>query len=184
MTSLTNKPSHVTLRANEKQPHSLLCRIRKYAFATDTDTDALLRNLHQTEVLHSTSETRALESRGFVLGRYCKTPFAAGDTKEHIDCLEWRVWMPGLQPRSDFKLFPAQKSALSGCHFRSNEEVRSAVKKFLRSVGTGFHQDGFFQCRWRICGILAKSLYFGIIAKSLYYGIIAKSLYFGIIAKS
>ncbi|GBL98669.1 hypothetical protein AVEN_32892-1 [Araneus ventricosus] len=31
MTSLRSKPSHVMLRANEKRPHSLLCRIRKYA---------------------------------------------------------------------------------------------------------------------------------------------------------
>ncbi|GBM70095.1 hypothetical protein AVEN_237201-1 [Araneus ventricosus] len=35
MTSLTNKPSHVTMRANEKRPHSLLCRIRKYASAAN-----------------------------------------------------------------------------------------------------------------------------------------------------
>ncbi|GBL85728.1 hypothetical protein AVEN_70751-1 [Araneus ventricosus] len=35
MTSLRSKPSHVTVRANEKRPHSLLCRIRKYAFGTD-----------------------------------------------------------------------------------------------------------------------------------------------------
>ncbi|GBO05260.1 hypothetical protein AVEN_250071-1 [Araneus ventricosus] len=33
-------------------------------------------------------------------------------------------------------LFPALKSALSGRHFRSNEEVRLAVKNFLR----GFYQ--------------------------------------------
>ncbi|GBO13494.1 hypothetical protein AVEN_160352-1 [Araneus ventricosus] len=32
-TPLRSKPSHVTLKANEKLPHSLLCRIRKYASA-------------------------------------------------------------------------------------------------------------------------------------------------------
>ncbi|GBN19413.1 hypothetical protein AVEN_138156-1 [Araneus ventricosus] len=32
-TPLRSKPSHVTLKANEKRPHSLLCRIRKYASA-------------------------------------------------------------------------------------------------------------------------------------------------------
>ncbi|GBO00260.1 hypothetical protein AVEN_59794-1 [Araneus ventricosus] len=40
-------------------------------------------------------------------------------------------------------LFPALKSALSGRHFRSNEEVRLAVKNFQRSLGTDFYQDGF-----------------------------------------
>ncbi|GBM55260.1 hypothetical protein AVEN_18080-1 [Araneus ventricosus] len=40
-------------------------------------------------------------------------------------------------------LFPALKSALSGRHFRSHEEVRQAVMTFLRSVGTDFYQDGF-----------------------------------------
>ncbi|GBN14371.1 hypothetical protein AVEN_275146-1 [Araneus ventricosus] len=42
-------------------------------------------------------------------------------------------------------LFPALKSALSGRHFRSNEEVRRAVKNFLRSPGTDFYWDGFFK---------------------------------------
>ncbi|GBN43296.1 hypothetical protein AVEN_89365-1 [Araneus ventricosus] len=35
-------------------------------------------------------------------------------------------------------LFPALKSALSGRHFRSNEEVQQVVKNFLRSLGTDF----------------------------------------------
>ncbi|GBN57145.1 hypothetical protein AVEN_131023-1 [Araneus ventricosus] len=34
MTTLRSKPSHVTLRANGKRPHSLLCMIRKYAAQT------------------------------------------------------------------------------------------------------------------------------------------------------
>ncbi|GBL93454.1 hypothetical protein AVEN_59660-1 [Araneus ventricosus] len=42
-------------------------------------------------------------------------------------------------------IFPALKSALSGRHFRSNEEVRQAVKNFLRSLSTDFYQDGFFE---------------------------------------
>ncbi|GBN77370.1 hypothetical protein AVEN_88492-1 [Araneus ventricosus] len=41
-TSLRSKTSHVTLRANEKRPHSLLCRIRKYASRT--------RDFHETGV--------------------------------------------------------------------------------------------------------------------------------------
>ncbi|GBO07816.1 hypothetical protein AVEN_69884-1 [Araneus ventricosus] len=42
-------------------------------------------------------------------------------------------------------LFPALKSALSGRHFRSNEEVLQAVKNFLRSLATNFYQDGFLK---------------------------------------
>ncbi|GBO29268.1 hypothetical protein AVEN_193961-1 [Araneus ventricosus] len=37
-------------------------------------------------------------------------------------------------------LFSALKSALSGHHFRSNEEVRLAVKNFLRWLGTDFYR--------------------------------------------
>ncbi|GBM98862.1 hypothetical protein AVEN_44868-1 [Araneus ventricosus] len=32
-----------------------------------------------------------------------------------------------------------------GRHFRSNEEVRQAVKNFLRSLATDFYQDGFLK---------------------------------------
>ncbi|GBM65371.1 hypothetical protein AVEN_98194-1 [Araneus ventricosus] len=44
-----------------------------------------------------------------------------------------------------FHLFPVLKSALSGRHFRSNEEVLKAVKNFLRSLGNDFYQDSFFK---------------------------------------
>ncbi|GBM67972.1 hypothetical protein AVEN_22448-1 [Araneus ventricosus] len=67
-------------------------------------------------------------------------------------------------------LFLALKSALSGRHFRSNEEMQGAVKNFLRSLGNRFLPGWFleigftirqmYQCRWRICGEIAKSLYF------------------------
>ncbi|GBM48373.1 hypothetical protein AVEN_103559-1 [Araneus ventricosus] len=41
--------------------------------------------------------------------------------------------------------FPALKSALSGRHFRSNEDVRQAVTNFRPSLGTDFYQDGFLK---------------------------------------
>ncbi|GBO38332.1 hypothetical protein AVEN_132764-1 [Araneus ventricosus] len=41
--------------------------------------------------------------------------------------------------------FPAAKSSLSGRHFRSNEELRQAVKNYLRSLDTDFYQDGFLK---------------------------------------
>ncbi|GBO37528.1 hypothetical protein AVEN_153559-1, partial [Araneus ventricosus] len=37
------------------------------------------------------------------------------------------------------------KSALSGRHFRSNEEVKQAVKNFLRSLGTDLYKNGFLK---------------------------------------
>ncbi|GBN10413.1 hypothetical protein AVEN_12166-1 [Araneus ventricosus] len=42
-------------------------------------------------------------------------------------------------------LFHTLKSELSGRHFRSNEEVRLAVKNFFRSLGTDFYQAGFLK---------------------------------------
>ncbi|GBO20072.1 hypothetical protein AVEN_219802-1 [Araneus ventricosus] len=75
-------------------------------------------------------------------------------------------FIPYLAPSDTF---PALKSALSGRHFRSNEEVRQAVKNFLLSLDTDL--PGWFlqidytlrqmhECRWRIRGKIAKSLYF------------------------
>ncbi|GBL89469.1 hypothetical protein AVEN_87816-1 [Araneus ventricosus] len=56
------------------------------------------------------------------------------------------IGSPGLQPDlapSNFQLFPAMKSALSGRHFRSNGKVRQDVKNFLRSLATDFYHGGF-----------------------------------------
>ncbi|GBO00055.1 hypothetical protein AVEN_14676-1 [Araneus ventricosus] len=62
-------------------------------------------------------------------------PHTTRDRKEHIRRLEWErldhsVYSPDLAS-SDFHLFPALKSVLWGCHFRSNEDV----KNFLSSLG-------------------------------------------------
>ncbi|GBO42449.1 hypothetical protein AVEN_124339-1 [Araneus ventricosus] len=66
------------------------------------------------------------------------TPSTTRDTKEHFRRLGWK--RPGLQPRScTIRLslfFLASKLALSVHNFRSNEEVRYAVKNFLLSLGT------------------------------------------------
>ncbi|GBN60802.1 hypothetical protein AVEN_91047-1 [Araneus ventricosus] len=55
-------------------------------------------------------------------------PHTPRDKKEQIRRLEWErldhpAYSPDLAP-SDFHLFSALKSILSGRHFRSNEEVR------------------------------------------------------------
>ncbi|GBN10767.1 hypothetical protein AVEN_135959-1 [Araneus ventricosus] len=63
-----------------------------------------------------------------------------------------RGLLPFLQPCDQRKnlgihlhLFPTLKSAQSGRHFRSNEEVRLAVKNFLRLLGTIFQQDALLK---------------------------------------
>ncbi|GBO10365.1 hypothetical protein AVEN_109937-1 [Araneus ventricosus] len=63
-----------------------------------------------------------------------------------------RGLLPFLQScdqRQDFgtnlHLFLTLKSALSGHHFRSNEEVRLPVKNFLQSLGTDRYKDGFLK---------------------------------------
>ncbi|GBO17692.1 hypothetical protein AVEN_162458-1 [Araneus ventricosus] len=49
MASLTSKASHVTLRANEKRLHSLLCRIRKYASITAIAISAVMLRKEQDD---------------------------------------------------------------------------------------------------------------------------------------
>ncbi|GBM93359.1 hypothetical protein AVEN_159727-1 [Araneus ventricosus] len=71
------------------------------------------------------------------------------DTKERIRRLGWErldhpTYSPDLVP-SDIHLFPTFKSALSGRHFRRNEEVLQSMKNFLRSLGADFYQGGFLK---------------------------------------
>ncbi|GBO44659.1 hypothetical protein AVEN_128836-1 [Araneus ventricosus] len=73
----------------------------------------------------------------------------ARDIKEHTLRLGWErlddpAYSPDLAP-SDFLPFLALKSGLWGRHFRSNKEVRMALKNFLVSLGTDFYQDGFLK---------------------------------------
>ncbi|GBM12979.1 hypothetical protein AVEN_101853-1 [Araneus ventricosus] len=82
------------------------------------------------------------------------------------------IGSPVLLPQScPVRLFSALKSALSGHHFRSNEDMQRAEKKnFLRSLGHRFLPGRFleidfmvrqrYQCRWQIYGKIAKSSYF------------------------
>ncbi|GBM81102.1 hypothetical protein AVEN_235557-1 [Araneus ventricosus] len=84
-------------------------------------------------------------------------PHTTRDTKEHICRLEWErldrsVYSPDLAP-SDFLLFPALKSVLWECHFRSNEEV----KNFLSSLG--IYSLRIYYCRMHLMkNIVALSL--------------------------
>ncbi|GBM29879.1 hypothetical protein AVEN_110382-1 [Araneus ventricosus] len=81
--------------------------------------------------------------------------------------LDHLAYSPDLAP-SDFHLLPASKSALSGRHFRSNEEVRRGVKNFQRNAGRRFLLGWFLEIdfnvqqtyQWRICGEIAPKFVF------------------------
>ncbi|GBN21711.1 hypothetical protein AVEN_204706-1 [Araneus ventricosus] len=90
-----------------------------------------------------------LLSLGFLFLDDNVRPNTERDTKEHIRRLGWErlddpAYNPDLAP-SGFPVFPASKSALSGRHFRSKEELRQIVKNLLRSLDTDFYQDGFMK---------------------------------------
>ncbi|GBL90214.1 hypothetical protein AVEN_130329-1 [Araneus ventricosus] len=73
-------------------------------------------------------------------------PHTARDTKEHNrrlvrEILNHKAYSPELAP-SDFHLFPALKSTLSG---HAHETGVKAVKNFLRSLGTDFYEGVFLK---------------------------------------
>ncbi|GBN59967.1 hypothetical protein AVEN_103950-1 [Araneus ventricosus] len=103
---------------------------------------------------HKTART-TINQKGFCSWTIMQDTHTVRDTKEHIQRLGWETldhpaYIPDLGP-SDFHLFRALKSALSGRHVRSNEEVQPSVKNFLRSLGTDFYQDGFLKLISRCC---------------------------------
>jgi histone-lysine N-methyltransferase SETMAR len=51
------------------------------------------------------------------------------------------MYSPGLAP-SDFHLFPALKNHLSGHKFASDDGVKTAVMRWLKSQGTEFYKAG------------------------------------------
>ncbi|GBN31933.1 hypothetical protein AVEN_37918-1 [Araneus ventricosus] len=122
-----------------------------------------------------------------------------GDECVLLSLLLWGVlhYCPRTKPLSSgptapsgIHLFSALKSALSGRHFRSNEEVQLAVENFLPSLGHRFSAGWFleidftvrqmFQCRWRICEKVAKSLYF---VMPLYVSVCNKASFLKIMTK-
>ncbi|GBM90539.1 hypothetical protein AVEN_1299-1 [Araneus ventricosus] len=156
-------------------------------FSSESDVKTIVENwLNRQDVISA----KPGSTRTFIVARYCdihsklksvihrKRPgllnqHSKGHRKTHSspgwERLDDTAYCPDVAP-SIFHRFPASKSALLGRHFRSNEEVRQAVKDFLRSLGTVFLPGWFleidftarqmYRCRWRIYGEIAKSLYF------------------------
>ena len=52
-------------------------------------------------------------------------------------------YLPDLAP-SDFHLFGPLKESLRGRHFSSDEEVRTAVRKWLKIQTVEFHNEGIY----------------------------------------
>ncbi|GBO41412.1 hypothetical protein AVEN_24602-1 [Araneus ventricosus] len=80
-------------------------------------------------------------------------PFNAGsciivleqNSQERAYCHSFSLVISVRSFITPLSLFPALTLLLSVRHFRSNEEVRRAVKNFLRSLGTDFYQDDFLK---------------------------------------
>jgi histone-lysine N-methyltransferase SETMAR len=68
-------------------------------------------------------------------GRPFASPHAAAGTQTTLQEFGWEVFdypacSPGLAP-SDFHLFPTLKEFLGGTRFKSDEEVKDALKEWL-----------------------------------------------------
>jgi histone-lysine N-methyltransferase SETMAR len=75
------------------------------------------------------------------------TPHTSSRTREAIERLGFSLlphppYSPNLAS-SDFHLFPKLKEHLRGQHFGSDEEVKSAVRKFFREQNSSFTRTDF-----------------------------------------
>ena len=68
------------------------------------------------------------------------------------------AYSPDLAPR-DFFLFPNLKKDIRGCHFRSDEEVVTAVEEWVNERTLAFFSSGLmaFEHRWTKCITLEGS---------------------------
>ncbi|GBM85651.1 hypothetical protein AVEN_150179-1 [Araneus ventricosus] len=86
--------------------------------------------------------------QGFCPWTIMQDPTQQGNKRAHSSPGMGEIGSPGLHIFAYLHLFPALNSTLqlqSGRHFRSNEEVRQAVKNFLRSLGPDYYQDSFLK---------------------------------------
>ena len=59
------------------------------------------------------------------------------------------TYSPNLAP-SDFFLFPNLKTDIRGCHFRSDEEVVTAVEEWVNGKDPGFFSSGVMALKRRL----------------------------------
>ena len=85
-----------------------------------------------------------LLTRGVMLLHDNACPHAATVTQQNLECFKWTIidhppYSPDLAP-SDFHLFPALKEHLSGQRFSTDDDIKSAVTKWLNAQGTDFYR--------------------------------------------
>jgi histone-lysine N-methyltransferase SETMAR len=69
-------------------------------------------------------------------------PHAAARTQTMLQEFGWEVFeRPDLAP-SDFHLFPKLKEFFGGRRFKSDEEVRDAVKEWLNGLAAEVYDEG------------------------------------------
>jgi histone-lysine N-methyltransferase SETMAR len=83
------------------------------------------------------------------------TPRTSARTRETIKRLGFSLlphppYSPDLAP-SDSYLFPKLKEHLRSQHFGSDEEVKSAVRKYFREQNSEFYKNGFQKLVYRWC---------------------------------
>ena len=63
------------------------------------------------------------------------------------------AYSPDLAPSDFFLIFPYLKKDICGCHFRSDEEVVTAVEEWANGKGPGFFSSGLMalEHRWSKC---------------------------------
>ena len=119
-----------------------------------TVTSASLRN-HRRPAIKS--KRRGLLSSGVLLQHDTARPHTARTTVAtitdlHFECLPHPPYSPDLAP-SDFHMFGPLREARGGKKFRSDEEVRHAVREWLRGLPKEFFSKGIYALcnRWRTC---------------------------------
>ena len=87
----------------------------------------------------------------------CKTAMDAVE-RNGYELIPHPAYSPDLAP-SDYFLFPNLKKDIRGRHFRSNEEVMSAVEEWVRDKDPDFFSSGLMalEHRWSKCIILESN---------------------------
>lgn len=86
-------------------------------------------------------------SKGVRLHHDNARPHTSRQTSDLIGQFGWTLvrhppYSPDLAP-SDYHLFPKLKDHLSGMKFKTNDEVKEEVKKFLNGLAVDFFEEGY-----------------------------------------
>jgi histone-lysine N-methyltransferase SETMAR len=130
---LTDSMERGTAINSERYTESLN-KLKKRFKTVRNENHAILQ--HDSATPHTSARTRdAIERLGFPSCFIPPPPYS-----------------PNLAP-SDFHLFPKLKERLRGQNFGSDEEVKSAVRKYFHEQNSEFYKNGFQKLvyRWRKC---------------------------------